>query len=325
MASLAVVGSHFENLSGISLHLRHSGVAVDFFFILSGFVIAQAYERRLGAGLGWGAYMRLRLRRLYPAILGGLAIGLGAALIGGEPLFPAMALQVLLLPVIWGPALHGGELFPLNGPQWSLFLELAANALHAAIFRWLTVPRLIGAVAASGLVLIVVSARFGGLDVGWSRASFWGGPPRVVWGFGVGVLLFRAHARGLRAPAIPYGLVALTLGLLLVRPFPEQGLWAVTDPVIVLAALPALVALAIASPVPGWASGPARGLGALSYPLYAVHAPLLRVGEAILNPLPDAQAALGWAAAPILVVGLAAVFERVVDSPVRAWLARRAQ
>ncbi len=322
VAALAVVGSHFENLSGISLHLQHSGVAVDFFFILSGFVIAQAYERRLAAGLGWGAYMLARLRRLWPAILGGLAIGLAAAVLAGERLSLAMALQVLLLPAVWGPSLHGGELFPLNGPQWSLFLELAVNALHAAVFRWLTVPRLVAAVAAAGLALILVSARFGGLDVGWSRANVWGGPPRVIWGFGVGVLLFRAHARGLRAPALPCALVALALGLVLVRPWPEQGLYAVTDLVIVLAVLPVLVSLAVRSTVPRWASGPARWLGWLSYPLYAVHVPLLRACEAILNSAPDTQAAMGWAATPVLVVGLAALFARYYDAPVRAWLAQ---
>ncbi len=320
-----MAGSHFENLSGISLHLQHSGVAVDFFFILSGFVIGQAYERRLAEGLAWGAYMRLRLRRLYPAILGGLAIGLAAALMAGEGLYPAMALQVLLLPVIWGPAVHGGELFPLNGPQWSLFLELAANALHAAVVRWLTTWRLLAIVGLAGVLVILASARFGGLDAGWSRTNIWGGPPRVLWGFGLGLLLFRLHARGPRAPAVPYVLVVLGLALCLVRPFPEQGPWAITDPVLVLAVLPALVLLGIASPVPGWASGVARWLGALSYPLYAIHAPLLRVCEAVLNPLPDDQAALGWAAAPFVVVGVAALFGRFYDAPVRAWLARKAQ
>lgn len=52
VAALAVVGSHSENLSGINLHLQVAGAAVDFFFILSGFVIAQAYEQRPADGLG---------------------------------------------------------------------------------------------------------------------------------------------------------------------------------------------------------------------------------------------------------------------------------
>lgn len=322
VAALAVVGSHFENLSGHSLHLQHSGVAVDFFFILSGFVIAQAYERRLAGTLTWRGYMALRLERLYPAILGGLALGVVAALAAGERLHPAMAAQLLLLPVVFGPVLHGGELFPLNGPQWSLFLELAANALHAAVARWLTTPRLAAIVGLSAAALIWTSLTFGGLDVGWSRASFWGGPPRVMFGFGMGLLLFRLHAAGRAAPRVPFVLIVAALVVCLVRPFPEASL-ALDDLVIVLVALPTLVALAVRAPVPDRALGLMTWLGARSYPLYAVHAPLLRICEALLDPLADDQAAIGWALAPPLTIALAALFERFYDAPIRARLRAR--
>ena len=323
VAALAVVGSHFENLSGISLHLQRSGAAVDFFFVLSGFVIAQAYEDRLERGLGWRTYMALRLERLYPAILGGLFIGLVAALGAGERLYPAMALQILVLPVFWGPVLHGGELYPLDGPLWSLFLELAANAAHAATFRWLTTGRLAVIVAFAAVLLVAVSLQFGGLDVGWSRRSFWGGPPRVVYGFGMGLLIFRLRALGLTAPRAPYGLIVLGLLLCLVRPFPEAGLYGVTDPVIVIVLMPTLVALAVRSPPPAGGRKLALWLGALSYPLYAVHAPLLRGFETFLDTLSDDQAAIGWALALPTVIGLAVVFERLCDGPIRAWLRRR--
>ena len=68
VTALAVVGSHSENRSGINLHLQAAGAVLDFIRILSGFVIAQAYEQRPADGLGWRAHMRLRLARLYPAI-----------------------------------------------------------------------------------------------------------------------------------------------------------------------------------------------------------------------------------------------------------------
>jgi peptidoglycan/LPS O-acetylase OafA/YrhL len=323
VAALAVVGSHFENLSGISLHLRHAGVAVDFFFILSGFVIAQAYEDRLAGGLGWRAYMALRLERLYPAILGGLFLGLIVALAGGEKLFPAMALQVLLLPVFWGPILHGGELFPLDGPLWSLFLEVAANALHAAAFRWLTTWRLAAVVALAAGVLIPVSLLCGGLDIGWSRQGFWGGPPRVIFGFGMGLLIHRLQALGVAAPRAPYGLVVLGLILCLVRPFPEAGLYGLTDLVIVLVVLPVLVMLATRSPPPARVMKLTLWLGALSYPLYAIHAPLLRGFETVLDRLSDSQEMVGWIVALPAVIALAALFERRYDAPIRSWLRAR--
>jgi peptidoglycan/LPS O-acetylase OafA/YrhL len=324
VAALAVAGSHFENLSGISLHLQHSGAAVDFFFVLSGFVIGQAYEDRLAAGLSWRTYMGLRLERLYPAILGGLLIGVIVALAAGEAVVPAIGLQALLLPVFVGPVLHGGELFPLNGPQWSLFLELSANALHAAARRWLTTSGLMAIVGLAAAALVFASFRFGGLDVGWSRATFWGGPPRVIYGFGVGLLIWRWRAGGVRLPRLHYGLIAAVLALCLVRPFPEAGLYDVTDLALVLLVMPALVALATEAPPPLAWEKTTLWLGALSYPLYAVHAPLLRACEAVLDRQSDQVASIGWVFTLPIVVALAVLFERMVDSPARRWLRRPA-
>ncbi len=322
VAALAVVGSHFENLSGYSLHLQHAGVAVDFFFMLSGFVIGQAYEPRLKAGLGWGSYMLIRLKRLYPAILGGLALGVVALLVAGDAFQPIMLVEFLLLPVLIGPALHGGELFPLDGPQWSLFEELLVNALHAAALPWLTTRRLIVITILAAAVLVAASLHFGGLDAGWARQNLWGGPPRAIFGFGAGVLIFRACAAGFRPPATPYVAVMAGLALCLVRPFPEQGLYAWTDLVIVLIILPALVVLAVSCEVSAWASPIAVWLGALSYPLYAIHAPILRLFEAGLRTLSDDQALIGWLIAAPATVLLATLFERVYDAPVQTWLRR---
>lgn len=323
VAALAVVGSHFENLSGIELHLQGAGAAVDFFFVLSGFVIALAYERRLESGLSWAAYMRIRLERLYPAIFGALIVGLIVSAAAGDPMSVALAAQFFLLPVVFGPAVHGGELFPLNGPQWSLFWELAANAAHAALLRWLTTPALLVIMAMAAAALIYASVHFGSLDVGWSRQNWWGAAPRVIYSFCMGLLLFRLDARGFRAPAAPYLLIAAILAACMVRWFPSLGLFWLRDVVVVLAVLPALVAVAINSPVPARLTGVAAWLGALSYPLYAIHVPILRTFEIGLDPLDGPiQTALWWAALVATLV-LAALFERFYDAPIRRWLAAR--
>ena len=323
VAALAVVGSHFENLSGIQLHLQDAGSAVDFFFILSGFVIGQAYEPRLVAGLPWRAYMGLRLGRLYPAILGGVAVGLAVAAFAGDPMGLGLIAQFLLLPVLWGPAVHGGELFPLNGPQWSLFWELAANALHGLVVRWLTIPVLAIIVALSAAALVWASLAFGGLDAGWGRSNLWGGPPRVAFGFFSGVLLFRLYARGWVTPRLPYPLIALLLGLCMVRWFPDVGGFAIRDIVKVVVVLPGLVALAVNSPVSARLTPVSLWLGALSYPLYAIHVPLLRGGEQVLNRLFDAPPAWAWWLCLASTLVLATGFERVYDAPIRAWLRDR--
>lgn len=323
VAALAVVGSHFENLSGFQLHLQDAGAAVDFFFILSGFVIGQAYEPRLLGGLSWRAYMGLRLGRLYPAILGGLIVGLAVATIAGDPVGPAAMVQFLLAPVLFGPAMHGGELFPLNGPQWSLFWELIANAAHALVVRWLTVPLLVAIVVVSGAAVVWASLTFGSLDAGWGRANLWGGPPRVAFGFFTGVLLFRLHAAGWRTPRLPYPLVALALGMCMFRWFPGAGGLAIRDIVKVIVVLPALVAVAVNSRVSPRLTPVAIWLGALSYPLYAIHVPLLRGGEQVINQLFDTPPAWAWWLCLAATLVLATAFERFYDAPIRAWLRGR--
>ena len=326
VAALAVVGSHFENLSGFNLYLQQSGVAVDFFFVLSGFVIAQAYEARLLADLTWRRYMRIRLERLYPAIFGGVLLGLIVAALAGEPMDLWMGLQFLILPVLQGAPLHGGELFPFNGPQWSLFWELAINAVHAAVARWLTTPVLVAVTALAAAALIYTSLHFGSLDVGWGRANGWGAVPRVLFSFGVGLLIFRAHSRGFAAPKLPYLAVAVAVALIacMFRVAPALGGFAFRDLAVVLFILPSLVVLAISAPLGPRATRIATWLGALSYPLYAIHVPLLRACNVLIDHLPDDWQAAGWWISLPLTLALAVAFERFYDAPIRRRLRRPA-
>ncbi len=323
VAALAVFGAHFQYFSGIELGLGRSGSAVDFFFILSGFVIGRTYDARLAAGLAWGEYMTVRLKRLYPAMLVAVALGAGVALARWEPLYPPLVLQAFLLPVLWGPPIFGGELFPLNGPQWTLFFELVANALHAAAAPWLTDRRLAIVIAVAALWATVTAVHFGGLDGGWTRDTFWGGPPRAIFGFAVGLMIFRLQRRGVSAPPIPYPLVVGGLVLCLTRPFVPIDPEAPADLLIALLALPALVFLAVRSPTRGRVAAVATRAGALSYPLYAIHMPLLRGCEGILAALPGAFTRPGWMVALPAVAGLAILFEQRFDTPVRRWLKTR--
>ncbi len=286
-------------------------------------LLAQAYEQRLADGLGWRAYMGLRLARLYPAILGGAVVGLAMLAWSGEALDVGLAAQFLLLPVLAGPAVHGGELFPLNGPQWSLFWELAVNALHAVVSRWLTIPVLATIVTLSAGALIATGLNYSGLDVGWSRTNLWGGPPRVMFGFFMGVLIFRLQARGWIVPTLPYPLIALALAVCLFRWFPQWGGFAARDTFKVVVVLPAMVALASQARISGGWLGSARYLGVISYPLYAIHVPLLRGFEVLLGRLFDTPPPGAWWLALGATLVLAALFERFYDAPIRSWLARR--
>ncbi|MDE2356829.1 MAG: acyltransferase [Alphaproteobacteria bacterium] len=326
VAALAVALKHFQNLSRINLHLQQAAVAVDLFFVLSGFVIAQAYEQRLTDGLGWGAYMRLRLARLYPAIFGGLVIALILRFAFGGPYVWSFTFQFALLPVLVGPMLYGGDIFPLDGPQWSLFWELVVNGLHAAVYRWLSPGRLVLIMAAAAVGLALAAWAWGWLDVGWTRRTFWCGLPRVIYGFSAGVLIYRLRARGWAAPKVPYPLILLILAACMVRWVPSIRLYWARDLLLVTVILPMIVAFAVSAEAKGRWVKPVLWLGTISYPLYTLHVPLLRGYRWLLMEAPPITAwegKVGWCLAFVGVVAFAGAFERWYDAPIRAWLARR--
>ena len=81
ICALTVVLFHCDGLFVKSEIFCHGYLAVDVFFILSGFVLVHTYEKRLAEGLGVGAYMRLRLKRLAPVYWTGTLLGIAALII----------------------------------------------------------------------------------------------------------------------------------------------------------------------------------------------------------------------------------------------------
>jgi peptidoglycan/LPS O-acetylase OafA/YrhL len=326
VAALAVVGKHFQNLSHINLHLQQAAVAVDLFFVLSGFVLAQAYEQRLTEGLAWRSYMGMRLARLYPAIFGALVIAVAFRALAGGSFFWQLGFQFLLLPVLFGPILYGGDIFPLDGPQWSLFWELCVNGLHGAIFKWLTPVRLGLIMAIAVLGLAAACAQWGWLDVGWTRRTFWCGLPRVIYGFFAGVLIYRLQQRGWKLPRVPYWAILLILGACMIRWFPHVRLYWLRDFVLVVFILPTIVGFAVNAEAQGRWMKPFVWLGAISYPLYTLHVPLLRGFRWLtiaFPPLNRTEEIVGWWIVLAGVIAFAALFERYYDAPMRTYFARR--
>jgi len=109
---------------------RFGYLAVDLFFILSGFVLSHAYDKRFVAGMSVAEFLSLRVVRLYPLYLLGLVLGLCVVRINPS-IMDAPAAGVLLnfvlnlfdLPGMEIPGTLYRELFPLNVPLWSLFFE----------------------------------------------------------------------------------------------------------------------------------------------------------------------------------------------------------
>ena len=275
IAAIWVVFHHLGLLSS------RGYLAVDFFFCLSGYIIGLAYEKRLQADLTVTEYMKIRLFRLYPMLFIGGLIGLALAG-GGSPLvrqtlaeqpdlyWPAVAGQFLLIPYIV-PA----TAFLFNTPQWSIVFELVINFLHALLFRWLSVRVLVVITVFSAAMLIVIAHDREDLSLGANLATFLPAIPRVTFGFTAGVLLFRLRKLWLpRMLAIPFGWLVLVLVLSFAVPtLPIPGLRTggrAAFSVIVL--YPLIVAAGAKCNANARFAVP---LGLVSYPLYAIHYPIV--------------------------------------------------
>jgi peptidoglycan/LPS O-acetylase OafA/YrhL len=327
VAALCVVVRHTTGFWG-RFSMPYNDLAVDLFFLLSGVVIANAYEARLARGLGLGDFVKIRMQRFYPLYGLGTVIGVAAALalpsIGhGNWNWSFLALTTifgaLMLPTF--NLMHPAYLFPLNRPGWSLFFEMAVNIVFALTWRRLSVRTLAVIVALSAAAMAATTLHYGELGTGWSWRHIAGGVPRVGFSFFAGVLLFRFlkdHARPI--PISPWLLLA-ALPLIFLAP----ASWGRPYQLFcVLALFPAMVWVALHAE-PGPRAAPIFAfLGRISYPIYAIHGPLYILAFRILyraHALPRPSLLTGAAFLAIL-VALAAALDRWFDVPVRQWMAR---
>lgn len=331
VAALAVVIYHRRWwIADDSDFIQHAYLAVDFFFMLSGLVVALAYEQRLvERRLSLRSFVLLRAIRLYPMIVVGALIG--AAFLGLRGLtshdpgliahvvaaFPFAALVLPVPPVLFPLP------FALNEPSWSLFFELAANLLFAACVPWLRGRALGGVIAVFAVALVFTALTFNGLNAGWEWGTFYAGFVRVGFAFFAGVALYRlrgtAHWPKL---ALPFPLLSILLiATLLPSLFAGAGN-AAYDLALAMLVFPAIIVLASNDRANGKWNGVMRLSGELSYPLYITHFPLLAFSEMLLWRLHLPNAAMLSLSVAIAVVA-ALLFARAFDVPVRKWLGRK--
>jgi peptidoglycan/LPS O-acetylase OafA/YrhL len=329
VAALAVVVFHLGQYRLAPQIVPNGLLAVDFFFVLSGFVVAHAYEAALLDWLSPWAFFVKRVIRLYPLALLGAAAGMVVLLlkwhsvpdkVDGLPQILLSGLfNGLMLPTFFGGDVSRHELFPGNGPLWSLFFEMLINVLWACFGVRMRTGTIVAVTLVSGAALMMAGVHFQTLNIGFDIATFWGGLARVCFGFPLGVLIFRLHDR-FRIPSISMGSLILGLALIAVFISPaDRGvpLWGFVS---VLIVLPAIVVLGVGQHSSGRIGAL---LGALSYPVYVLHFPVLLIASGLHNT------ALSWlnvhvlASASVLIALLLSwVSLRLYDEPVRRALVR---
>lgn len=270
IAALTVLGLHAPVIfPGFARPFAQGYLGVDLFFLLSGLVLALTLDRRPMALTEAPRWFWQRYWRMWPVMaLGGL---IGAPLLwmrtsGLEEFAPLALANFVLLPVDFQR-----ETFPLNVPAWTIALILLGNLLHVLVFRHFGKVGLALALAASLAWLVLAGAQAGSLDVGPRPENMLFGLPRLLFAYLFGIALWRMW--GMSPPKLVPPLLALLAvpGLIL-------GAWLLGwtdwrfDVAFVAIAAPLIVTGAMH--LRGWGK-PATLLGALSFPLYAVHFPVL--------------------------------------------------
>ena len=313
VAALAVLVGHASAIVAGHSWIPRKGLAVQFFFLLSGFVVAHSYEDQLRSGLGFAAFCRRRGTRLYPLIIAGAALGT-IVLVASDPgfesrpgAFTALLLATLALPS--PPVDFGFGNFPVNPPEWSLFYELLASIAFGVLIRRTTTRGLALATIAAGMPAVAVAIIYAGR----TDAPLWTLAFGAAASFAGGVWLHRGVARGTwqRAPVIL--LAAILLGVCLI----PHGLGWGLDLVAGIILFPALIVSAASDIRPHRL---ARYLGDLSYPLYILHWPVLMAGQRLCRGWASPTATILLLSGAAILVAWAALI--LYDRPVRALLSQ---
>ncbi|OQP47583.1 acyltransferase [Niastella yeongjuensis] len=349
VAAVMVVCMHvMETFSGgnrFVMIINHGYLAVDFFFLLSGFVISYAYDDRWSKMTQWDFYKR-RLVRLQPLVVLGSLVGAALFYLQQGQVFPliadtpvwklllTMVIGATLIPVPVSMDIRGWqEMHPLNGPGWSLFFEYTANILYAILFRRFSkiVLAVFVALAACLLTGYLVLGPKGDLIGGWSinQEQLFIGCTRVLFPFTAGLLLCRMGKLIRVKGAFWWCAFLIVLVLSMPRIGGEQQLWmnGIYEAVVVILVFPLIVAMGAGGQIMNPRSASiCKFLGDTSYPLYITHYPLIYTFTAwVTNNHIELgmKGLLAGFTVVIVSIVLAYIYLKLYDEPVREWLKRK--
>ncbi len=344
-------------------HINHGYLAVDFFFVLSGFVIGYAYDDRWDRMSTWSFFKR-RLIRLHPMVVAGTLFGACLfffgesdyfSLIGGtEPwkFFLCIVLGLLMIPAGTGLDIRGwGETNSLNGPNWSLTFEYIGNILYAFVLRRLHTVVL-------GMLCVASAFLTMNLALGWDVFGFFAQPKYdVIGGWSITPDQMYVGFSRLLYPFLCGLLISRLLPKFITKENPSGsplgirgGFWWASLLLVVLFAVPQIggkscvadglyqvFAIVVMFPVivligAGSKTTDKRSakwcetLGNLSYPLYITHFPLMYMQMAWVSSHKDSPV---WhhvvlnLGILLVAIGIAWAFLKLYDEPVRAWLKKK--
>lgn len=328
--------------------INHGYLAVDFFFVLSGFVIGYAYDDRWSR-MSIGDFFKRRLIRLHPMIIAGMLIGAIMFYFQDSDFFPGisdvpftsllviMLIGFTLIPVPPSMDIRGwSEMHPLNGPAWSLFFEYVANFFYALFIRKFsnTLLAVLVCIAGAALIHLAVTNDQGDVIGGWSldttqlRIGF----TRLSYPFFAGLLLSRVVKPGRINNAFLWcsALLIITLSMPRVGDHTTNWLNGLYDSLTIIFIFPLIVYIGASGQVKGRFLKINKFLADISYPIYIIHYPLIYtfmawVANNKITPTGSSLIPLVGVAFAVLILSilLAYALVKLYDEPVRRWLTRK--
>lgn len=344
VASVMVIAFHIleaHSTSHLDQIINHGYLAVDFFFVLSGFVVGYAYDDRWGS-MSIGEFFKLRLIRLQPMVIVGMIVGAACFYFQDSVIWPTihdvpvwkmllvMLIGCTLIPVPISLDIRGwAEMHPLNGPGWSLFFEYIANILYALGVRKFSKTALAILVFLAGCALIhlAVTSPNGDIIGGWSvdatqlRIGF----TRLMYPFFAGLLLHRIGKLTHIKNAF-FGCILLIIAVLSIpRVGGAEHLWmnGLFDSLSIVFVFPFIIYLGASGEIKSaFASRLCQFLGDISYPIYITHFPFIYLYTAwVSNTKVSVTQALPVALLVFVSsIVLAYLSLKLYDEPVRRWL-----
>jgi len=200
--------------------INNSHVAVDFFFVLSGYVISLNYAHRIRDWLAMRDFLVRRLMRIYPLHLFVLLVFVGIeclkyvaetryGLVANTPAFSASNFENFLLNLF---LLQGvfADTQAFNPPSWSISVEF----ITYAGFALAVLTRRTGYVAVVALLaslVYIMRVHDGLLEDGASYQLI-----RCLWSFSIGYFVFRFQSASARFGSVSQLAVFIACGLAVV-------------------------------------------------------------------------------------------------------------
>jgi len=324
--------------------INHGYLAVDFFFLLSGFVIGYAYDDRWHK-LTLKEFFKRRLIRLQPMVIMGMIIGAVCFYYQDSVLWPhisevpvwkmllVMVIGFTLIPLTPSQEIRGwGEMHPLNGPGWSLFFEYIANIMYALFVRKFskTVLAILVVLSGAALVHLALTAPAGDVVGGWSinAEQLKVGFSRMMFPFFGGLLLSRMAKITYIKNAFLWCSMLLVIVLAMPRIGGADNLWlnGIYESVTIICIFPLIVYLGASGTVHGAASTKVcKFFGDISYPIYITHYPLIYIYTAwVANNKVSIQDGAPYAILLLVsAIVIAYACLKLYDEPVRKWLGKK--